>query len=423
MSHGSEWIDGVMTFRRLVTIFRALTALWLLLAPVQMARAAGTAPIPAVAGAVVRAGGNQLTGDADKMSFILRLERPVEISAFTLADPYRVIVDLPEVLFPAGIGERERAGLVTSWRAGLFMSGRSRIVFDTSGPTRVARAQVIAAADGSARLELDVERVSKDQFRPGPPRAAADAGARPKDSATPANGQNGKLVIVVDPGHGGIDPGTRSPATGTVEKTVVLGFAEVLKQKLEATGRYEVHLTRTDDTFVPLAERVRIARRHKADLFLSVHADAEFDHQVRGATVYIGGDKATDDKSEALAAKENASDTVAGVVSEENADEVTDILLDLTRRETLLLSRTLAGALVNGLSGVGRMTKGSGQRSANLRVLKAYDIPSALVEIGFLTNKEDEALMTSQAWREKTAGALVGAVDRFFADGHAASSK
>lgn len=370
----------------------------------------------------------RLGGDAAALRFEVGLDRPVPASAFTLAEPYRVVVDLPEVVFPAGTGATKSAvALAPSWRAGLFMTGRSRIVFDTAGPTKVTRLAVVPLAGGGARLELTAEKVTREAFRAGEAVAAAgQPGApdravlaktdreAPRAATAPASGE--RRVIVLDPGHGGIDPGTRSPATGLVEKTVVLDFSRLLKQKLEATGRYTVFLTRDDDSFIPLAERVRIARRRQADVFVSVHADAEFDHSVRGATVYTVAEKGSDDKSEALAAKENASDALAGVVPEESADEVADILLDLTRRETLLMNQTLAGAMVHGLGQVGRLVGGTGHRSAGFRVLKAYDVPSVLIEIGFITNKDDEAQMTSAAWRDKTAAALVGAFDRYFSD-------
>lgn len=375
-----------------------------------------------------------LVGDGERARFELSLDRAVPASAFTLSEPYRVIVDLPEVVFPAGAGGKSAAALVGSWRAGLFMTGRSRIVFDTTGPTRVSRFAVVPLGDGSARLELGLEKATRETFRAGevvnaigPAVAVAAPAAAPtqpplaKADREPLRGAvdaaaDERRIVVLDPGHGGIDPGTRSPATGLVEKTVVLEFAKLFKQKLEATGHYTVHLTRGDDSFIPLAERVRIARRLHADVFVSIHADAEFDHSVRGATVYTVAEKGSDDKSEALAAKENASDAVAGVVPEESADEVADILLDLTRRETRLLNQTLAGAMVNGLGQVGKLVGGTGHRAAGFRVLKAYDVPSVLIEIGFITNKDDEAQMTSHAWRERTAAALVTSVDRYFAD-------
>jgi N-acetylmuramoyl-L-alanine amidase len=407
--------------------------------------------VAAIAARAVIASAPQFSGETGRSRFSLHLDRVVPASAFTLADPYRVVVDLPEVVFPAGSNGRAAIGVVTGWRAGLFMSGRSRIVFDTAGPTRVAELSVTPLDDGSARLDLRLETVGRDAFRSGATvtAAAAPAEAVPADigaATTAGMSASGaalvaakgdrepvrpppkaaaapeRRVVVLDPGHGGIDPGTRSPATGLVEKTVVLAFAQLLKQKLDATGRYTVYMTRDDDTFVPLAERVRFARKHHADIFVSIHVDAEFDHQVRGATVYTVADQGSDDKSEALAAKENASDAVAGVVPEDSVDEVTDILLDLTRRETRLLNQSLAGVIAHGLGDVGRLVGGTGHRSANFRVLKAYDVPSVLVELGFITNKDDEAQLTATPWRERAAKAMVAAIESYFA-GHVAGSR
>jgi N-acetylmuramoyl-L-alanine amidase len=222
-------------------------------------------------------------------------------------------------------------------------------------------------------------------------------------------------VVVVDAGHGGADGGTHSPATGMLEKTVVLDMAKVLVKALEATGRYEVRTTRTTDVFVPLSRRVAIAREAGADLLISVHCDAEFDASVRGATVYTLAEKASDAQAAALAAKENAADAVAGHVAPETEDAVGDILADLTLRETKRFSQLVARDILDEYRRNGRLVKGAAHRQASLKVLRAHDVPSVLVEIGFLTNKEDEALMTSQVWREQTARSLVAAIDRFFA--------
>jgi N-acetylmuramoyl-L-alanine amidase len=199
------------------------------------------------------------------------------------------------------------------------------------------------------------------------------------------------------------------------EKTVVLEMAKVLAKRLRDTGRYEVVITRTEDVFLLLAERVRIARTRHADLFLSIHADAEYDHSVRGATVYTLAETASDEQAAALAAKENQSDALAGHVVEEAESEVADILADLTLRETRKLSHAFARDILDAYRRSGRLVKGTPHRQAGLKVLRAHDVPSALVELGFLSNKEDEALLTSPDWREKTAVSLIGAIDRWFA--------
>lgn len=360
--------------------------------------------------------------DRERTRFTIDLSRPVPIDSFGLTDPYRIVIDLPETRFdlPQEAG-RSGGGAIASWRWGLFMAGRSRLVFDANGPLAIERAAIERGENGGpARLVLVLRETSREAFMAAhvrqtrPPALSEGTGVLAKGDREPTRAQKAKPVVVIDAGHGGIDVGTRSPATGTVEKGVVLDIARLLEKKLAATGRYEVHMTRRDDTFVPLGERVRIARQHHADLFLSIHADAEYDRLVRGATVYTLDDRASDSAAAALAAKENASDALAGVVPDEAPSAVADILIDLILRETKRFSHVLARNLVEDLGAVGRLVKVQPHRSANFRVLKAHDVPSALVELGFLTNKDDEQLLMSADWREKTTSALMSAIDRYF---------
>lgn len=380
-----------------------------------------TPPTDVVSGPIL-ARGATLVEEGGRTRVTMDLSRPVAIETFGLIEPYRVVIDLPEARFDFGAETgRDGKGAIQSWRYGLFMAGRSRLVFDMAGPVRIYRAAVEPpAADGWSRLVLEVGPASREEFVAVHVRQARTTplvegtGILPKGDRQAIRPQRHKPVVVIDPGHGGIDVGTRSPATGTFEKGVVLEIAKLLERKLIATGRYEVHMTRRDDSFVALGDRVRFARAHHADLFLSVHADAEYDRLVRGATVYTLDDKASDAQAAALAAKENASDALAGVVPEEAPSEVADILIDLTVRETKRFSHVLARNLIDDLKSVGRMVKSNPHRFANFRVLKAHDIPSALIELGFLSNKEDEQLLMSADWRDKTTSALVASVDRFF---------
>ena len=358
--------------------------------------------------------------------FEIRIDRPVAVDAFMLTAPNRVVVDLPEVRFDLGADPtRLKAGSITGWRYGLFATGRSRLVFDLSGPARLERLDVSIDDDGAAllvvgfvpasRQEATAEQGRMRAWRPegevGPAEATATTAALPQTDKP----RRAKPLIVLDPGHGGLDAGTVSPATGTPEKVVVLEIAQRLKKKIEASGRYEVLLTRADDRFVPLGDRVKFARSHHADLLLSIHCDAEYDHSVRGTTVYTLAEKASDAQAAALAAKENQSDQIAGILPEEAGEEVADILIDLTMRETKQFSHDFATALLDRMKSVGRLVKGNPHRYGNLRVLKAHDVPSALVEIGFLSNKEDEALMRSPEWQEKSTAAILDSIDGFFA--------
>jgi N-acetylmuramoyl-L-alanine amidase len=222
-------------------------------------------------------------------------------------------------------------------------------------------------------------------------------------------------VVVLDPGHGGIDSGT-SP-NGVPEKEVVLAFAEILKEKLVSKGRYEVHLTREDDTFIPLRERVEFARKRGASLFLSIHADyfPEKTDKATGATVYTLSEEASDEEARALAAKENFSDALAGIELPSDSDEVlANILIDLAQRETQNRSTVFARSIVGELAGKNALhTKKL--RSAGFRVLKAPDVPSVLLELGFLSNPDDEKRLTSEAWRDRTADAVADSIDVYFA--------
>ena len=300
----------------------------------------------------------RLAGDRARTRFIADLSKKVEVSVFALGDPYRVIVDLPEVSFqmPPGLGT-ERRGLVTGYRFGLFAPGKSRIVIDVSGPFLVDKAFVLEPRpDQPARLVVDLVPTDRATFlaklREGAKSHASEASAPQADP--PAKPPNAKPVVVLDPGHGGVDPGTSS-ASGTTEKDVVLAFAKTLKQRLEAKGQYEVYLTRDDDTFLAFRERVEFAQEKGANLFVSIHADY-FPKQTAdatGATVYTLSEQASDDEAKELAAKENFSDAIAGVDLPRDCDEVVaNILIDLAQRETQNRSLIFARSIVGGMSAV-----------------------------------------------------------------------
>jgi N-acetylmuramoyl-L-alanine amidase len=343
------------------------------------------------------------------------------VNVFALGNPYRVIVDAPDVNFqmPDGVG-KEKRGLVTAYRYGLFAPGKARIVLDISGPFLIDKAFVLEARDDQpARLVIDLVPTDENTFLAklkesrSPQAASAAPSALAQASSRPADA---KPVVVLDPGHGGVDPGTSS-ATGITEKEVVLDFARALKAKLEATGRYEVFLTRDDDTFLPLRGRVEFAQKKGAGLFLSIHADyfPKQTDKATGATVYTLSEEASDEEAKALAAKENFSDALAGVELPSDSDEVlANILIDLAQRETQNRSVTFARSIVGELAGKGSLHTRK-LRSAGFRVLKAPDIPSVLLELGFLSNPDDEKRLTSDAWRDNTAAAVAESIDVYFA--------
>jgi N-acetylmuramoyl-L-alanine amidase len=363
----------------------------------------------------------RVAGDRERTRFIADLSKKVDVHVFALGNPYRVIVDAPDVSFqmPDGIG-KEKRGLVTAYRYGLFAPGKARIVIDVSGPFLIDKAFVLEPRDDQpARLVVDLvptdEKTFLAKLKDAKPAQAASA-APPGLAEPPSRPADAKPVVVLDPGHGGIDPGTSS-ATGITEKEVVLNFARVLKAKLDATGRYEVFLTRDDDTFLPLRSRVEFAQKKGAGLFLSIHADyfPKQTDKATGATVYTLSEEASDEEAKALAAKENFSDALAGIELPSDSDEVlANILIDLAQRETQNRSATFGRSIVGELASKGSLHTRK-IRSAGFRVLKAPDIPSVLLEIGFLSNPDDEKRLTSDAWRDKTADAVAESIDVYFA--------
>ena len=356
-------------------------------------------------------------GDEMRTRFVLDIDRPVPFHVFVLADPYRIIIDLPHVNFqlPAGIGQQGR-GLVSAYRFGLLAVGKSRIVLDANQPVLIDKSFVLPPQDGQpGRLVIDLIRTDRDTFlkRLG---AAQPTAPTPEPRPTPLpelRRSDNKLVIVIDPGHGGVDSGAVA-RNGTQEKKIVLTFSLALKQRLEKTGRYAVVLTRTQDVFIALRDRVRFARNHGASLFISVHADSFRNSSVRGTTVYTVSEDASDAEAAALAQKENKSDIIAGLDLQDETNEVTGILIDLAQRETKNFSVKFAETLVAMMRGQIRLNRNP-HRFAGFRVLKAPDVPSVLIELGYLSNGADVRDLSSRAWRNKITAATVKAIDGFFA--------
>ncbi len=387
----------------------------------------------------------RLAGDTNQTRFVLDLDKPVAFRAFALPDPYRIVLDMAQVNFqlPTGTGVNGR-GLVKAFRYGMVMPGGSRIVFDLAGPARIASATMLAAANGQPpRLVLELEQVDQTTFnqtlsqtlsqnlsqdsspdlskdlRPGlkpamadaPPATTAPQGApAPKPAAPP----DPRPVVVIDPGHGGVDNGTQSGEEA--EKNVVLAFGLALRDRLEKSGKYRVVMTRSDDTFIPLNDRAKIAHDEKAALFVSIHADAlpKGEGDAQGATIYTLSDKASDVEAQRLADAENRADAIGGVNLTDEPTDVADILIDLAQRETRTFSNRFARILMGEMKTATRMHKRP-LKSAGFRVLKAPDVPSVLVELGYVSNKGDMEHLISDSWRAKTAASMAKAIDAFLA--------
>lgn len=392
--------------RAVLIVILLLGGLW---AP-ERARATGDFPVASA----VRVG-----GDEAQTRFVVDFSRKVDIRAFTLANPYRVVIDMPQVAFqfPARTGESGR-GLIKAFRYGLVMQGGSRMVIDLAKPARIDRAFVLESNnDQPARLVIDLTAVDREAFL----RAIAlenrapESGYSRAPAVTPEEKADPRPLVILDPGHGGIDDGTRA-ASGELEKAIVLEFSLLLREQIEKSGKYRVVMTRTDDTFVPLAERVDIARSRQAWLFISIHADAlaRGDGDAQGATVYTLSETASDAASARLAEDENRADAIAGLDLSAEPGDVADILIDLARRETKTFSMQFARGLVTEMRNATRMHKDP-LRSAGFRVLKAPDVPSVLVELGYVSNRGDLKSLTSDAWRNKTAASIAKAIDTYFA--------
>lgn len=375
----------------------------------------------------------RIAGDAKQTRFILDLDKKIDLRAFTLGNPYRVVIDIPQVTFrlPADSGEKGR-GLIKAFRYGLVMPGGSRLVFDLSGPAKIEKAYVLDAAnDQPPRLVLELAAVDKAAFVQSPPadkktgdqageakaseppQASNSATAAPESPAT--DHTDLRPVIVIDPGHGGIDNGTQAHS-GETEKSIVLAFGLALRDRLEQSGKYRVVLTRADDTFIPLGDRVKIARSHNAALFVSIHADAlpRGEGDAQGATIYTLSDRASDAEAERLAESENKADAIGGVNLTEEPTEVADILIDLAQRETRTFSNRFARTLMGEMKTTVRMHKHP-LKSAGFKVLKAPDVPSALIELGYVSNKDDLKHLVSDNWRSHTVSAVAQAIDAFLA--------
>jgi N-acetylmuramoyl-L-alanine amidase len=357
-----------------------------------------------------------LSGDDSQTRFVLELSRKIELRAFTLADPYRVVIDLPQVTFrlPPKAGESGR-GLIKAFRFGLVMAGGSRIVFDLAKPALIETASVSETAPGgSARISLELANTDRENFLrhielENKPTRAEDS----RPAANPAQA-DARPLVVLDPGHGGIDTGTKGP-NGEMEKDIVLQLAERLRQRIEQAGKYRVLMTRTDDTFVPLADRVRFARNANASLFVSIHADSlpRREGDAQGASVYTLSDTASDSEAARLAEQENRADIIAGVNLKTEPEDVAGILLDLAERETKGFSLQFARKLLADLKTVTRLHK-EPLKSAGFRVLRAPDIPSVLIELGYVSNHSDLESMLSETWQNQTADKIAQAIDSYF---------
>jgi N-acetylmuramoyl-L-alanine amidase len=363
----------------------------------------------------------EIKSDAASTKFLLGLSSGVRAEIFTLADPYRVVIDLPDVAFqlPDGTGQKGQ-GLISGFRYGLLAEGKARVVIDTTGPVVLKRAEMTSKGGNAVELAIELAPTSVKSFGAGTGGARAAAPVKAEAPAAPKvlKKDRVKPIILIDAGHGGIDPGAAG-ASNLKEKTLVLAVAQALKTQLSAAGRYDVRMTRSTDVFISLDQRLKMSRDLDADLFVSLHADSiaqkGFAKAVRGATVYTLSERASDEEARRMAEKENNSDAIAGLQTAkfEEEGEVRNILIDLLKRETSNFSADFSNTLVKGL-GSSISLSGRPQRSAAFKVLRQADTPSVLVELGYMSNPEDERLLNSADWQRRVAAAIGTAVDSYF---------
>ena len=353
---------------------------------------------------------------------VLDVNQMVEFKSFSLINPYRVVIDLPSMRWPK-INKRVKKGRrVLGYRFGQLTPQSSRLVIDFSVPTVIGRSFVLSAVSGKPhRIVIEAKHVQRQSESYTKTNGDLAQVGRVKTRNTrnifSSPRINTKIsttrpLIVIDPGHGGTDPGARG-ISGLQEKQVVLKQALILKKFLIGTGRYRVSLTRERDIFLRLRERVKKAQNQKADLFLSIHADSIKLDKIRGASIYTLSEKASDKEALILAERENKADIIAGMDLDETEDAVARVLIDLRQRLTKNDSVRFAEMLVEEFKGKIRLLRNH-RRFAGFAVLKAPEVPSVLVEMGYLSNRKDEMLLKTDNYHRLFASAMVQAIDNYF---------
>ena len=367
----------------------------------------------------------QVVGDQSATRIFIDFTGPLATKALYNNQPNRIIIDLDEVRFSDAVKQKLlSAGLIKSAQAGRIKEGKPRLVLELAGPAKIVRGSLKQVLDGDLhRYQLDLEAILQQEFDELVESQTVDlesatnsklsAKSLIKDLQASENKEKQMFTLVIDPGHGGIDSGAVGKQ-GTREKVIVLEFAKILAEKLRRIGSFRVLMTRTGDEFISLRKRLDFNRQSKADLFISVHADSLSQQQVRGATVYFLSKKASDKISAELAESENRVDLLAGLSLDTPNSAVADILVDLTTRETKHYSKQFSKILVSNLGKEIELIQTNPIRSAAFAVLKAPDVPSVLLELGYLSNPEDEKLMRTQLWQHLAAKAVVKSVEQFF---------
>ena len=359
----------------------------------------------------------------DKERAVIELSAPTKFRAFVLQSPDRIVLDMPDFNWKVGNIQKSSGSFVKDVRFGALGGKQGRVVIEVSQPVILKSAFSIEKGSGQPdRVVIDFSPATAEMMKASSSQVLGhldknssvdDPSTKPQKnkSDNKSKSKNRKLIII-DPGHGGQDPGARG-ANGMYEKSIVLAVGLELKKQLERDG-YRVEMTRSSDVFIPLRDRVKFARKKGGDLFVSLHADSISRSDVTGASVYTLSDKASDKETEKLAERENKSDLIAGIDLSHQEGDVADILIDLAARDTMNQSRYLAKTVIRSFDQTGVKTLDDKYRSAGFAVLKAMDIPSILVEMGYLTNRQEVERLSTSAYRAKIASALKDSVDNYF---------
>ena len=349
-------------------------------------------------------------------------DRKFDYKVFLLNEPKRLVIDTFDVKVSPEIEKYvDKNNLVTKTRLGSVGTDGIRIVFDLQKPAIVKKAFMLAPQSNFGwRFVIDVSIASEREFssKVGSKYAlsnensfAGSYSSSSSKSSSKVKTVNKKKIIVLDPGHGGKDPGAIG-YSGVYEKNITLAMAKELKVILEKEG-YKVHLTRSTDIFIPLRDRVKIARKYNADLFMSIHADSAVNRSAKGLSVYTLSETASDKEAAALAERENKADVVAGLNLLEHSKEVSDILINLAQRETMNRSSEFASFMVQEMRKSVKLRDNT-HRFAGFAVLKAPDVPSVLLEMGYLSNRTEERLLKQKDYRRKLAVSTSKAVEKYF---------
>lgn len=381
---------------------------------------------PATAKAAGRVSGLRIGQGIGSVRIVFDADAEFDYNVFLLNYPKRLVVDTKNVYIGKALEKtRDKNNLVSRVRVGDIRDGKTRVVFDLLKPVVVKRVFMLPPQSTFKwRLAIDVsvaserEFVSKTgiNFALGDKSLSASGSVQAGDDAGKAKAReaNRKKIIVIDAGHGGHDPGAIG-YSGVHEKNITLAMAKELKRQLDRKGTYKVYLTRSTDIFIPLRRRVEIARDYKADLFMSVHADSALNRRATGLSVYTLSETASDKEAAALAERENKADVISGLNLYEQSKEVSDVLISLAQRETRNRSSEFAKCLVDEMRKSVKLINDT-HRFAGFAVLKAPDVPSVLLEMGYLSNKNEERLLRQESYRRKLAASAVRAIDCYFED-------